>query len=256
MVDLVKGMDVSSHQPRDLSALIREHQPEHIIVKLYQTIENIPAQYSIDQIHSAQANGCSVSGYVWLYHGVDPEQQVADALAVADLAGVHLPVLWIDLETYEGEGPTREEALAAVQACEAHEVQPGIYTGNWYVHDYWGGDVGELGSQIVWLADYNGVPDLNTPSPYWSTPYIVGHQYSDKPVDMDVFHPSAAGGAIASPPDESVPTPPDTDWLISTLGYASHDVPEGLEAEANRKGGPRKSQVLAIAEKLRTLSPT
>lgn len=34
MPDLVRGIDVSSHQPRDLTALIQQTGAQHVVVKL------------------------------------------------------------------------------------------------------------------------------------------------------------------------------------------------------------------------------
>lgn len=187
---LVRGMDVSSAQPRDLSALIAEHQPGHVVVKLYQTIENISQDYSAAQIASAQADGCTVGGYVWLYGGVNIEQQVHDAVALARRCGVALPILWVDCETYtDGTYPTLLEALSACEAAERLGVKAGIYTGNWFVRDYWKpvGGIGELKWRPAWLADYNGQEDLNTPSPYWPAEMVLGHQYQGSPIDLSTF---------------------------------------------------------------------
>jgi GH25 family lysozyme M1 (1,4-beta-N-acetylmuramidase) len=258
MTDLIHGIDVSSHQPRDLTALIQQHQPQHVVVKLYQTIESIPQEQSADQIASALASGCTVGGYVWLYHGVDPAQQVHDALELAQRCGVTLPILWIDLELYEGIGPTLDEALTAARTCDALGVPVGIYTGNWFVKDYWDGEIGQLVDYPVWLADYNGQADLDTPSLYWPAERVVGHQYQDKPIDFDVFDPSVVTPtATADTPTVSdvAPSAPTYEDLANALGYTSHDLAEGLEAEANREGGPRPDQILAIAGKLREQSP-
>jgi hypothetical protein len=35
MPTVVRGIDVSSHQPSDLGSLIRAHGPKHIVVRLY-----------------------------------------------------------------------------------------------------------------------------------------------------------------------------------------------------------------------------
>lgn len=245
MTDLVSAIDVSSAQPRDLSTLILQHQPQHVVVKLYQTIENIPQQYSLDQLASAQANGCSVGGYVWLYGSVPLMQQVGDALDLAERAGITLPILWIDCETYrESNGtttyPTQAQALQAVQACEARGVRAGIYTGNWFVEGYWGGNVGELASRPVWLAAYDDVATLETPSPYWPRELVLGHQYDSTPIDQDVFDPSVTT-------TDPAPSQPSYEELQTIIGWFSHDLMDGFESEANRHP-IRKGQLLALVE--------
>lgn len=251
---LVLGMDVSSFQPRDLTDLIQAHSVSHVVVKLYQTIENIPQSYSINQIHSAQANNCTVGGYVWLYHGVNPRQQVQDAVELAEKSGIDLPLLWIDCETYEGEAPTLEEVLEAVQMCHDLSISVGIYTGNWFVRDYWGGDIGALVDYPVWLADYNNQADLLTPSPYWPREKVLGHQYSSNPVDIDVFD-----GSVTSPEEspqteaEVIPAPdlPSYEDLLTIVGYITGPVADAIEAELKHKPRVRPEVIAGLLAKIR-----
>lgn len=249
MTDLVQAIDVSSHQDHDLTALIQQYQPSHVVVKCYQSVEARFQQCTLDQMASSQANGCSVGGYVWLYGGLDPAQQITDALAIAAVAGVTLPILWLDLETYkEADGsttwPSLEETIAAVEECERRGMRAGLYTGNWFVDGYWGGHVGLLAQYPVWLADYNGVPDLDTPSLYWPPEKILGHQYSGNPIDLDVFDPSVTG--VATPTEQ----PPSYEELQTIVGYLTHDLMDGFESEAN--GKRRKGQLLALVEQGRS----
>jgi len=187
LTGVVRGMDVSSHQVRDLTAYIQQFRPSHVVVKAYQEIESVPQSCTIQQMHSALANGCSVGAYVWLYHGISPAQQVQQALEVAERAGVTLPLLWIDLETYQGTAPTIDEAEAACAACDQRGIRSGIYTGNWFVDAYWHGQIGRLVEYPVWLAAYDGLEQLDTPSPYWPREMVKGHQYSSSPIDLNAF---------------------------------------------------------------------
>ncbi len=246
MSELVHAMDTSSAQPRDLTGLIQQYGVSHVVVKLYQTVELIDQQYSLDQLASAQAAGCTPGGYLWLYGTLGAAGQVADALDLIRRAGVALPILWIDCETYKERDrsityPTQAQALEAVEACESAGQRAGIYTGNWFVDGYWGGQVGELASRPVWLADYNGVPDLNTPSPYWPAEQVLGHQYQGNPVDLDVFDSSVT--SAGTPPSGQ----PSYEELQSIIGYLTGDLMNGFESEANRKP-IRKTQLLALVE--------
>ncbi len=74
---LVRAMDVSSHQPTDLTALIQAHRIEHVIVRLYQPDEQPSQDITREQIASTRANGCTVGGYMWLYAAWEPRQAPA-----------------------------------------------------------------------------------------------------------------------------------------------------------------------------------
>ncbi len=253
MGELVDAIDVSSAQPRDLTALIQQYQPSHVVVKLYQTVEVIDQQYSLDQIASAQAQQCSIGAYLWLYGSLGAAGQVQDALDLIARAGVVLPLLWIDCETYrESNGrityPTQAQALQAVETVEAAGLRAGIYTGNWFVSGYWSGQVGELYSRPVWLADYDAPPSLEVYSPYWAAEQVLGHQYQGNPLDLDVFDPSV------TTVDAPAPAQPSYAELQSSIGYLTGDLMDGFESEAN--GKRRKSQLLALVELGRAQSLT
>ena len=95
MPALVHAIDVSSHQPRDLSAIIGQHRPAHVVVRMYLPEESPPQEHSVAQVESARANGCSVGAYVWAYRSSDPRETVRDGLALARRCGLEPPVLWI-----------------------------------------------------------------------------------------------------------------------------------------------------------------
>ncbi len=191
----VKCIDVSSNQGvTDLSGLIATHQPEHVIVKLYQEVEAPTFEdWSLPQIHSALANGCTAGGYLWLYAGIDVHKQVTDVLQSCTRYNITLPCLWIDCETYEGEGPTLEEILEACAWTEQQGMRVGIYTGDWYWRDILGiapNQEGPWAKYPCWFASYNHVDDFNIHSQYWPDLMIVGHQYWSNPIDLSVMRES------------------------------------------------------------------
>lgn len=182
---LVKAMDVSSYQPANLTNLIQTLQPEHVIVKLYQDIEAPPQQHSRDQIESAYQNGCSVGGYVWLYHNIDVKQQIDSAIAAIN-PGFAIPILWIDIERYtDGSIPTWPEIIEAVRYASEQYGQAGIYTGKW-VWDILGNPIG-LQHIPLWYSHYDIVPTLKLPNPFGGWTQAVGHQYTSSPVDLNIF---------------------------------------------------------------------
>lgn len=186
---LIRGIDVSSHQPADLTDLIVATASGHVVVHLYHYVEKAILQGKARaQITSIKENGASVGGYSWLFNGFNPTRQVAESIALARGEGVTLPCLWLDIEEYtDGSIPTAAEVITAVQACRDQRVQPGIYTRR----DIWEG-LGNPQLPGVWLwdASWNGDMTLNV-EPYGGMT-VMAHQYSNKmpdgsPIDMDVF---------------------------------------------------------------------
>ena len=189
--DVVHAIDVSNHQTRDVSGYLAKTGATHVIVKCYQTIEVAGGrEHAKAQLASALANGASVGGYVWLYHGVPVANQVADALSLAAEAGVTLPILWIDVEPYTDGGlPTVAEIREALAACAQHGMRAGIYTDAW-VWQRLGHP--QFPGVPLWYAHYTGVPDLSAPG--FGAMRVVGHQYDHKapdgsPLDVNVFLP-------------------------------------------------------------------
>lgn len=181
---------MSSHQPRDLTALIRETGAECVIVKAYLPEESISQDHTRAQIASARANGASVGCYVWLYPDLSPVKTVDDALGLAESSGVRLKVLWLDLETYQGRpGPGVAWIKAAAARCAERGVIAGLYCAMWYFRGYLP-DYGALTSMPLWLAQYSGGPilgDVTIPEG-WDPDMLWGKQYSaENGIDLDVF---------------------------------------------------------------------
>lgn len=187
---VVHGMDVSNFQDRDLTELIRQYDVHHVVVRLWLPEELPDPGYSLDQIWSAQGNGCTVGGYWWGYRNLSPEQSVEDAYALWQRAGVgEIPVLWPDIEPYEDEGcPNEQWTNRACRHIEELHLGSGAYLADWVVDQYWMRHVGdEMKARTVWLANHNGRPELACPSKYWDPSRVLGHQYQADPVDLNVF---------------------------------------------------------------------
>lgn len=190
---LVHAIDVASYQPADLSDLIRRMGAQHVVVKLYQTVESIGgrttgAEHSRAQIASARANGCTVGGYCWGYASRDPAESVWDAVGLARSCGVELPALWLDIEPYPSDNslPNAAWIAAALAECDALGVRGGIYSGR-YVWDRLGHP--QFPGVPLWTAHYNNRADLEVPS--YGAMQLVGHQYTSDPCDRNVFLPEA-----------------------------------------------------------------
>lgn len=191
---IVAGIDTSSYQPTDLTGLITKWGIGHVVVKLYQSVENIGGritgtQHSTAQLESAIAAGATPGGYIWGYRDRDPIASVEDGIALfRRVVGKSPPVLWIDIEPYgtNSNVPGAAWIQTALDHCGALGVRGGIYTGPW-VMPIIGNPTfpGVLG----WIATYTGVPSLDHALAGLT---IVGHQYSSvapdgTSLDMDVF---------------------------------------------------------------------
>lgn len=188
---LIDALDVSSAQPQDLSALIEQYGPSHIVVKLYSAVEAARYQaWTLAQAKSARDNGCTVGGYIWIYSSpVDPRHTVQSALDLADQAGIALPIAWLDAETYtDGSYPTIDTLEAAADEVQRLGLKPGVYTGGWF----WKGHLGNtprLGDLPLWSSQYDDVASLDNVTLYggWTRERVGGKQWSGSPVDRSVF---------------------------------------------------------------------
>jgi hypothetical protein len=185
---LVDAIDVSSHQPRDLSDIIREHRPAHVVVRMYLPEESPPPEHSIAQVESARANGCSVGAYVWAYRSSDPRKTVRDGLALARRCGLEPPVLWIDCENYLDQDPGPDVAWLreAADECRSAGVRPGIYTGGWWWRDKMGNTT-EFADLPLWAAEYAEPRDPASCTLFGGWTRAFGKQWTENPIDRDVF---------------------------------------------------------------------
>lgn len=196
-MSILRALDVSSHQSRDLTTLIRAHQPKHVIVKLYTAWESVPWDHTAAQVRSALDNGCTVGGYVWAYRSVTPERMVDDLIARCASIGLVLPLCWIDCETYHDRsgnvadpGPDAEWLARFVEQAETvYGMACGLYTGAWWVDGYFPGGreaFAQFKRLPLWLADYDGDPTLDSALlPGWPT--VACKQYTSTPVDLNAI---------------------------------------------------------------------
>lgn len=206
------GIDVSSHQSRDLRTLIGTHRPAHVVVKLYLPEESISQDHSRAQIASALAAGCTVGGYVWCYRDENPRKTVRDAIGLARSAGAELPVLWLDCETYKVNGEIRDPGpdaawlREAVAESRALGIRPGIYTGGWWWREFMDNSR-EFAELPLWAAEYDGNPDVDDVTMFGGWTRASGKQYAERlpsgdGLDQNVFRDDVSGGA----PTPAAPT--------------------------------------------------
>lgn len=202
-MNIVKAIDVASFQPTDLSAIIAEYRPRHVIVHLYTAIESPPWEHSARQVESALANGCTVGGYVFLYPGTNHVRAINSAMDRCASIGLVLPILWLDVETFAGADLTPAELRTAVSHCDALGVTAGLYTSRYM----WGriGNPAGFEHLPVWLAQYDGIPDLSVVTPPPNLPNVAAKQYRGDPLDLNVILEE-----YTRPPAQPVPDPCET----------------------------------------------
>ena len=201
----VAGIDVSSHQPRDLSAIIAATAAEHVVTKMYLPMESISQDHTRAQVASAQAHGCSVGGYVWGYRSVDPGETIDAVIALCASMGLVLPLLWLDCEVYlDDPGPERGWLRAAKARADFYGMKLGIYTGVWWIDGHFPGGqaaFAEFADWPLWLADYRNWGDIgNVPRPL-GFDHLEGWQWSGASIDRDWFDESVTVYQSAPPPD-------------------------------------------------------
>ena len=195
---ILKAIDVSSHQPRDLTALIQTHQPDHVIVKGYLPIENISQDHTRAQVRSARQNGCTVGMYVWCYRSSSPIETIDSIISLCASMDLSLPLLWLDCETYTGAngavidpGPDSDWLARAVDHAErVYQMKCGIYTGRWWVRDYFpGGESAFAGFNRLplWLSLYDAMPDINIWIPFSGFTHLAAKQWTSSPIDINVI---------------------------------------------------------------------
>lgn len=194
-MSLVKAIDVASFQPRDLSTIIAAEQPAHVIVHLYHDQETPPWGHSAAQVQSARDNGCTVGGYCFLYPQTDMVRTINSVADRCASIGLVLPILWLDVETYNGRDLTPGELRSAVNHCDALGIPCGIYTSR----EMWRrvGNPDGFESRPAWIANYNGTPWANINGPA-NLPNVVGHQYRGDPLDLSLM---LLEYTVVTPPD-------------------------------------------------------
>jgi GH25 family lysozyme M1 (1,4-beta-N-acetylmuramidase) len=235
---MIRGIDVSSHQPRDLAAILAEYEVQHVVVKAYLPVEIIGQDYTRAQVASAQQNDCSVGFYVWAYRSVDPRATVRWGAELARSCGVEPAVLWIDCETYQGRsfdpGPDGPWLRAAIDEAQLVGMPLGIYTGWWWIDGYYPGGVAafaEFSHLPLWVADYDGDPDLANVWSGWARDgwRVLGKQYRGSPIDLDTFDEAAVS---AGPGPVPIGEPGEVEGLRVALADACDRVGDKLRARS------------------------
>jgi len=195
---VMRAIDVSSHQPRDLSGLIAAHSPEHVIVKLYMPWETPPFEHSAAQVQSTVDHGLPPGGYAWCFRSSSPHRTIDEVILRCASINLVLSILWLDCETYTDPqtgniidpGPDAEWLAQAVERAASYGMRCGIYTGPWWIQDHFPG--GWAAYQPFtrlpqWWSVYDEVADIDRFTRFPGVDALAAKQYSGTVVDKDVI---------------------------------------------------------------------
>lgn len=184
VTDLMKAIDVSNWQPGDLGPLIAQHKPQHVVVRL-----STESQNNLDiarlQLSTALEAGCTVSGYIWCYWHLSPTEHAQQALSVAD--GFPLARVWFDCED-DPAGQLDDWLSQAVDLAERRGQRCGVYARkSWWQAN---GDSRGFTRLPLWVAQYDGIPELDIVGVFGGWARAAGKQWTDSPIDRSVFDPA------------------------------------------------------------------
>lgn len=136
-----------------------------------------PAYYPVSvwrqQIPTLLAVGFEVEAYVYLYLRDNPSGRVQWVLNQIGMLNNNVNRVWLDVEDTDDSSislEARQYALwESVETVRRSGRTAGIYTAAWYWQQYFPG-VTWLSYLPLWVAQYDGVKDLNVFNPFggWS----------------------------------------------------------------------------------------
>lgn len=206
-VRVLRAIDVSSAQPRDLSAIIAEHNPDLVIVKHYQPEEHFGAgwtpsmtqQWTLDQVASVKACGKVPLAYFWLYADLDPRRAVGNTLELMAKGGVDILFDAPDVETYGAAQSIPGEHVIAPALDELDKNGAGdspIYSSSemwrrigspmtFKGRKSWGAGGDRYNTGGEWPESLDDAPRFGGLEP-------IGHQFTSVPLDRSIFMLAAA----------------------------------------------------------------
>lgn len=186
-MNLVKGIDLSSHNPRSLADIGTwvGAGAQMAVIHSYHSLEAA----GLDQTTREWIGLCRQAGlwcwpYSWIFGDADPAQQVRESIQLFRDSDMPPALVALDCELYlEGQtllddGPTAEQILAACEQARSMGVEPIIYSNTPWLTAM-AGDHEILRGVPAWIANYNHDQGLNVPAPDWVK--VLGHQYSNAP---------------------------------------------------------------------------
>jgi GH25 family lysozyme M1 (1,4-beta-N-acetylmuramidase) len=225
----LRAVDISNWQGEitpQLAACLRQ-QLDLVVVRASlesMTLVNIARQ----QIQALQAVGLPVHAYLWLYPSWEPRKTVKDAMR--EYGPFNIPWWWVDVEDTKDTPEPIMSSLAlgaTLRALQAAGRSVGVYTGAWFWNDQRYMDATDAYSHIpLWVAFYDGIPDLGRWGRFGGWDRAVGKQYQGSgsaslcgmAVDLDVFDDSVLGNPK---PADGLPLEEAEQWIADDLKRAA-----------------------------------
>lgn len=186
---LIKAVDVSSHNPQTLASLDSwiEDGCQLLMIHSYHREESQGLrQTTRNWINLANQRTCWALPYSWLFRDGDTVNEIGDSIQLFRDVGEDPKIIGFDCETYPAgdPGPTAEQILRGAEKARSMGVEPILYSNKYWL-DNISGNKEILRGVPAWIANWNNQQNLNIPAPDWVT--ILAHQYTDTPVDWNVF---------------------------------------------------------------------
>lgn len=261
------AVDLSNYTSTLTSANLQDLKTagvEHAIVQAINPPPGYPPGVTREQILACFAAGLSVDAYIWMWFDLG----VGDIASKLDLLdGLPVRQLWLDVEDTAAvkysQAQCEEKVAAALNLCDlrvtANGQRCGVYSGRWY----WGdarymGNTTLCADRELWDANYDGVVDAAlgfVPYGGWTSARIKQYRGSTSlagisGIDLNVLSVEEAaeieGLPPAPPPVEENPCA----GLIVTVADIADRLGDQILAEANRKAGPRKTELKRIVAEM------
>jgi Glycosyl hydrolases family 25 len=260
MAALMHCCDVSNYsgplQPESVIAWRDNNDVGLVIVQAIDPPAGYPQGVTRQQLQACQDAGVTTDAYFYLWTNSDVRADMRRKLLL--LEGFRIGRLWLDAEdTAIAPISSRRAAMwAAYQELDLFSAnrnlpKAGLYTANWWINGYLGGDASEFKDRPLWLAQYDSVEDTNvvTLPSGWTSCAIK--QYAGTStlagvgnVDLNVLSAEEEARVNGTVPPED-----DCSSCISAVAYMADDLGDKLLAECQRSS-VRKTVVRAVVKEM------
>ncbi len=257
----VEARDISNHNGPLSAATVAQWRAEGVGLVLVQSLDRarFPDSQTRQQLQACADGGMPTDVYVYPFHanGVDDaERRLSEVDGLEHLVGR----VWLDHEDVdpsqidwspEARLDMAVQWLERLDAFPALHGRPAGYYGAWWYWRNWLGwadrrdQPSPLADRDLWDADYATLPLLSLDGfhPYAGWTRCAIRQYG---VIDGLDHDLVSDAEMARWQPAEVPCPE----LVNALGFAGGDLVAAFRAEANRRYGPRRAPILALADTL------
>jgi hypothetical protein len=261
----VLARDVSNYTDELTPEVLAKWKTEGVELVIIQAVDppiGYPVGKTRTQIQQCLDAGLAVDAYIYLWF----DAAIADVQKkLALLNGFPIRQVWLDVEDTAAarynQATTEARVAEALGECDRFPTTfrrpTGIYSGPWFWTDArYMANTTAFSERVLWDSDYDGVPDTEagwTPYGGWLSRAIK--QYAGSQPDGTDLNVLCAEEAAALEGGDT-PVSDDPAWVAKKADVVAkagelQTVADQLAAEANRKNGPRRAQVLALASGVR-----